>query len=63
MIGQKTLIERFKDMSEFPHFIILVGMKGSGKKTLADTIYKYMNGKKVSAGVKAFGRHFFRQRT
>lgn len=45
MIGQKTLIERFKYMSEFPHFIILVGMKGSGKKTLADIIYKYMNGK------------------
>ena len=45
MIGQNKLIEQFQNMIddravEFPHFIILVGNKGSGKKTLAEELYK-----------------------
>lgn len=41
MIGQKNLISRIKKQIEnhtFPHFCILVGAEGSGKKTLADDI-------------------------
>ena len=45
MIGQDALIEQFQSMIDdktvrFPQFIILVGNKGSGKKTLADEIYR-----------------------
>jgi hypothetical protein len=45
MIGQKDLLEKFNSMIddrtvEFPHFIILVGNKGSGKKTSAEELYK-----------------------
>ena len=48
MIGQKNLINTFQDMVDystvvFPRFIILVGMKGSGKKTLANLIYQMMS--------------------
>lgn len=43
MIGQEKLLERIeKQISDntFPHFCILVGAKGSGKKTLAHMIYQ-----------------------
>lgn len=45
MIGQDALIEQFQSMIDdktvrFPQFIILVGNKGSGKKTLANEIYR-----------------------
>lgn len=50
MIGQKELIDRFKSMIddgtiEFPRFVILVGPKGSGKRTLANEIYKMISEK------------------
>lgn len=41
MIGQKNLIKTISDQIEnevYPRFSILVGQKGSGKKTLADMI-------------------------
>ena len=45
MLGQNKLIEQFQSMVDdravkFPQFIILIGNKGSGKKLLADKIYK-----------------------
>lgn len=45
MIGQDKLINQFQSMIDdrttvFPQFVILVGNKGSGKKTLANTIHK-----------------------
>lgn len=48
MIGQKNLIDKFQTMINdravmFPRFIILVGMKGSGKKTLSKLIHQMMN--------------------
>lgn len=48
MIGQNELITRFKNMVDdsavmFPKFIILVGSKGSGKKTLANEIYNMIS--------------------
>lgn len=48
MIGQTKLIEQFKSMTDdFPKFIILVGIKGSGKKTLAHEIYKMLSKKMI----------------
>ena len=38
MIGQNELLDQFNE--EIPKFIILVGLKGSGKKTLAHEICK-----------------------
>lgn len=49
MIGQKGLIEDLHIQVEngtFPRFVIIAGAKGSGKKTLANLIYK-MFGKGV----------------
>lgn len=48
MIGQRELLDRFKAMVDdktvvFPKFIILVGPKGSGKKTMANEIYKMIS--------------------
>ena len=48
MIGQNELIARFKDMVNdtavtFPRFIILVGQRGSGKKTLANELYNMIS--------------------
>ena len=43
MIGQTDLIEQFKSMTDdFPKFVILVGVKGSGKKTLAHEVCKLL---------------------
>ena len=48
MIGQNELLNQFKEMIAdrtvmFPKFIILVGPKGSGKKTMANEIYKMIS--------------------
>ena len=48
MIGQNELLDRFKSMVDdratiFPKFIILVGSRGSGKKTLANEIYNMIS--------------------
>ena len=42
MIGQKDLIERLEsiELDDFPKFIILVGLSGSGRKTLANRLYR-----------------------
>lgn len=43
MMGQNDILEQFGQMlDDFPKFIILVGMKGSGKKTLAHEVYKML---------------------
>ena len=45
MIGQIELLNQFEqNLYNFPKFIILVGIKGSGKKTLAHEIYKKLSG-------------------
>lgn len=48
VIGQNNLIQTFQNMVNdttvvFPQFIILVGMKGSGKKTLAKLIHQMIS--------------------
>lgn len=53
MIGQKNLIKTFGDMIDsegkrFPQFVILIGMKGSGRKTLSNIIYHKMNNVKFT---------------
>ena len=56
MIGQKNLITRVEDMiyqGKFPRFTILVGLPGSGRKTMTEHIAKKMNAGLImySAGV------------
>ena len=56
MIGQKNLISRVDEMVEankFPRFTILVGLPGSGRKTMAEYIAKKLNAGVImySAGV------------
>ena len=59
MIGQKNNLDTIKNQlynNTFPHFSIIVGPKGSGKKTLAHSIlklnHKYFNGEVALEDVK-----------
>lgn len=40
MIGQKQLTRFFSQMRYLPHFIIVLGPKGSGRKTLVEEIFR-----------------------
>ena len=56
MIGQKNLIKRVEDMiyqGKFPRFTILVGLPGSGRKTMAEHIARKLGAGLIlySAGV------------
>lgn len=56
MIGQKVLLERIGGQIErkkFPRFSILIGEKGSGKKTMAKDIAQMLGAMPVLAGIKA----------
>lgn len=47
MVGQKKILEDLKSLKEsnnFPRFIILSGVKGSGRKTVSRYISKLLNG-------------------
>ena len=56
MIGQKVLLERIGGQIErkkFPRFSILIGEKGSGKKTMAKDIAQMLGAMPVLVGIKA----------
>ena len=56
MIGQRVLLERIGGQVErkkFPRFSILIGEKGSGKKTLAKNIAQMLGAMPVLASIKA----------
>lgn len=56
MIGQRVLLERIGGQIErkkFPRFSILIGEKGSGKKTMAKDIAQMLGAMPVLAGIKA----------
>lgn len=46
MIGQEKLFSRLEKLvlkNKFPHFVILVGPSGSGRKTLAEQVHKWFD--------------------
>ena len=58
MIGQKNLLNKIEKQIKndtFPHFCIIVGAQGSGKKTLANEIYKMFDeGVLMNYGISIF---------
>ena len=65
MIGQNELLNQFKEMIAdrevmFPKFIILVGPKGSGKKTMANEIYKMIS-ESANINVNQYCTRLFRE--
>lgn len=54
MIGQKNLLKRIKDTptDKFARFIILEGLKGSGRKLIAEQIAKKLKAQFIICGVK-----------
>lgn len=52
MIGQKRIIDKIDRLKEIPRFIILNGIKGCGKKTLAQYIANRFNMQLILIGTK-----------
>ena len=52
MIGQKRIIDKINRWQEIPRFIILNGVKGCGKKTLAKYIADKFNMQLIIIGTK-----------
>lgn len=52
MIGQDKLLRKIDTMPEIPHFIVLVGDKGSGKQTIAKDIARTLYATYVKCDIK-----------
>ena len=53
MIGQRKLLEKIdKIIDSYPKFSIIVGPKGSGKKTIVKQICKKLNLRVITCGIK-----------
>ena len=53
IIGQKNNIEKINNMlNNFPKFLVLIGKKGSGKKTLSKYIATQLNAGFAMCGIK-----------
>lgn len=52
MIGQKRILDKINRLKEIPRFIILNGIKGCGKKTLAQYIANRFNMQLILIGTK-----------